>query len=93
MKPLSSHMFLGAVALTGEVSPPIRFTENCRLTADRYIKVLDRVLIPWIVKVAPANGVDPENTPTHSAYVAQNFLRERKISFGPKTCGLLTALV
>ena len=35
-------MFLGAVASTGEVSPPIWFPEGFRLGADSYIKALKK---------------------------------------------------
>ena len=42
----ASSMFLGAVASTGEVSPPIWFSTGFRLDSDSYIKELKKVLVP-----------------------------------------------
>ena len=54
-----SSMFLGVVASTGEVSPPIWFKEGFRLTAKDYIESLRTVLIPWMRRVAAAHGNVP----------------------------------
>ena len=51
-----SAMFLGAVASTGEVSPPIWFETGFKLGADRYILELEKTLIPWMKRVAHAHG-------------------------------------
>ena len=45
-------MLLGAVASTGESSPPIRFVGGYRLTAEDYVDKLRSTLIPWMLKVA-----------------------------------------
>ena len=49
-------MFLGAVASTGEVSPPIWFPTGFRLDSEAYIKALRETLIPWMRRVASACG-------------------------------------
>ena len=53
-------MFLGAVASTGEVSPPIWFPTGFRLDADAYIKSLRVTLIPWMKEVAMVHGSKKE---------------------------------
>ena len=54
-----SAMFLGAVASTGEVSPPIWFPSGFRLAADAYIKVLRSKIVPWMKRVVKAHGGVP----------------------------------
>ena len=48
-------MFLGAVASTGEVLPPIWFKQGFRLDLDAYIAALKKMLIPWMRLVASAH--------------------------------------
>ena len=50
-------MFLGVVASTGEVSPPIWFKEKETMTSAKYIAHLDKTLIPWMKKVAADHPV------------------------------------
>ena len=84
----ASLMFLGVVASTGEVSPPIWFKKKERLTAAKYIEILDKKLLPWMVKVAedhpvgPGGGPSPftfqqDGAPAHTAKATQDLLRER----------------
>ena len=58
--PRSKHpagaMMLGAVASTGEGSPPIWFPEGFWLGAEAYIEALKETLIPWMRRVAASRG-------------------------------------
>ena len=84
-------MFLGAVASTGEVSPPIWFKEGFCLDADSYIKELDKTLIPGMRAVSAVHGsattlapfIWPQDSaPAHRAKKkTMNFLRAQKIPF------------
>ena len=84
----ASVMFLGVVASTGEVSPPYWFKEKERLNAVKYVKILDRILLPWMAKVAADHPVGPDNVPSkfvfqqdgassHTAKLTQAFLKKR----------------
>ena len=55
-------MFLGAVASTGETSPPIWFPEGFRLGANGYIEALRDTLIPWMRQVALNLGNGPSSS-------------------------------
>ena len=99
--PRSKHpaavMFLGVVASTGEVSPPIWFPKGFRLNADSYIKALKQKIIPWMKEVAMVHGtvnrldmsrMDPaaftfqqDSAPAHRANKTLNFLHDEGISF------------
>ena len=48
-------MILGAVASTGETSPPIWFPAGFRLNAEEYIKSLRTIIIPWMHR-SPRRG-------------------------------------
>ena len=79
-------MFLGAVASTGETSPPIWFPEGFRLGANGYIEVLRDTLIPWMRQVAENRGNVPwifqqDSAPAHRAKKA--FLKEEGVNFWP----------
>ena len=54
----TSLMFLGAVASTGEASPPIWFPTGFRLSASNHQKVLRKTLIPWMKEVAEKHNKD-----------------------------------
>ena len=80
-------MFLGAVASTGETSPPIWFPEGFRLGANGYIDGLRDTLIPWMRQVAQNRGNVPfifqqDSAPTHRAKKTQEFLKEG-VNFWP----------
>ena len=87
----ASAMFLGAVASTGEVSPPIWFETGFRLGSDRYIKELKEVLIPWMRRVSHAHGASAaspasfvfqqDGAPAHRARKTVQFLNDSKIPF------------
>ena len=82
-------MLLGAVASTGEKSPPIWFPEGFRLNADGYIEALRTTLVPWIRRVAAAHGgsrpahmvFQQDSAPIHRARKTLAFLREENIPF------------
>ena len=59
LKHPASAMFLGAVASTGKVGPPIWFPTGFLLGADNYIKSLRSVIVPWTHRVAAAHGDVP----------------------------------
>ena len=76
----SSRMFLGVVASTGEVSSPIWFKKSERLNANKYIRILDQKLIPWMREVAASHGItsftfQQDGAPAHTATDTQNFLK------------------
>ena len=82
----ASVMFLGAVASTGETSPPIWFPQGFRLGADDYIKALKDTLIPWMRRVAAAHGNAPfvfqqDSAPAHRAKKTLEFLKGENINF------------
>ena len=52
-------MFLGAVASTGEASPPVWFPQGFGLGSEDYIKALKASIIPWMRKVALEHGSVP----------------------------------
>ena len=82
-------MFLGAVASTGEKSPPIWFPEGFHLGADGYIDALRQTLVPWMRRVAAAHrGSTPakfifqqDSAPAHRARRTLAFLQEENVSF------------
>ena len=82
-------MFLGAVASTGEKSPPIWFPQGFRLNAEAYIEALKKTLIPWMRRVAAAHGgarpapilFQQDGAPAHTAKATVNFLEEEGIPF------------
>ena len=79
-------MFLGAVASTGETSPPIWFPQGFRLGSKGYIKALRDTLIPWMKEVALAHGDVPfifqqDSAPAHRAKKTQEFLKEQGVKF------------
>ena len=82
-------MFLGAVASTGEKSPPIWFPQGFRLGADGYIKALRTTLIPWMKRVAHAHGgrtpakfvYMQDSAPAHTAKKTLAFLQQEKVDF------------
>ena len=81
-------MFLGVVASTGEVCPPIWFPEGFRLKSAEYIAVLRDSVIPWMRRIA-SNHARPfcfqqDGAPAHTARATVNFLEEEGITFwGP----------
>ena len=87
----ASAMFLGAVASTGEVSPPIWFSMGFRLGSEDYIKALWSTLVTWMRKVAAAHGLtEGESAPfvfqqdsasAHSAKKTLQFLKGKGIKF------------
>ena len=85
-------MFLGAVAATGETSPPIWFPSGFRLGAEAYIKSLKKTLVPWMREVALKHGqwqgpslapflFQQDSAPAHRARKTLDFLREEKNPF------------
>ena len=81
----ASAMFLGAVASTGEVLPPIWFPEGFRLDADAYIDALKKTLIPWMRSVAASHRAtfvfQQDSAPAHRAKKTLNFLKKEKNPF------------
>ena len=85
----SGAMLLGAVASTGEKSPPIWFPQGFRLNADSYIEALDRTLVPWMRRVAAAHGgarpapilFQQDGAPAHTARSTVQFLESKGIAF------------
>ena len=86
----ASAMFLGAVASTGEASPPIWFPTGFRLDSDGYIESLKKTLIPWMRRVAAAHGpagrpahiiFQQDSAPAHRAKKTLDFLRSEKLDF------------
>ena len=84
----ASLMFLGVVASTGEVCPPIWFPEGFRLKSADYIAVLAEKVIPWMLQIA-SNHARPfcfqqDGAPAQTARATVNFLNEEGIDFwGP----------
>ena len=79
-------MFLGAVASTGEVPPPIWFPSGFRLAADAYIEVLRTKILPWMRRVAEAYGGVPfilqqDSAPAHRAKKTLDFLNAEGITY------------
>ena len=88
-------MFLGAVASTGETSPPIWFPQGFRLGANGYIKALRDTLIPWMKEVAHAHGDVPfifqqDSAPAHRAKKTKSSSKNKESNFGPLKNGLQT---
>lgn len=85
----ASLMFLGVVASTGEVSPPIWFPKGFRLTALEYQAVLKKTLVPWMKGVASKYNkpfvFQQDGAPAHTAHTTQRFLEESNIKFWSKT--------
>ena len=82
----ASAMFLGAVASTGEVSPPIWFPTGFRLGADAYIDALRKTIVPWMRRVVQAHGGVPyvfqqDSAPAHRARKTLQFLEEEGIRY------------
>ena len=86
----AAAMFLGAVASTGETSPPIWFPQGFRLGSEAYIEALKKTLIPWMRGVADAHGSrgrpapfvwQQDSAPAHRAKKTTDFLRAEKIPF------------
>ena len=80
-----SAMFLGAVACTGEVSPPIWYPVGFRLGADDYIKSLQDIIVPWMKEVAATHGghfiFQQNSAPAHRSRKTQQFLQEQNVPF------------
>ena len=96
--PRSKHpagaMMLGAVASTGERSPPIWFPEGFRLDADSYIEALKNTLIPWMRRVAASRGTperpapfifQQDSAPAHRAKKTLAYLEEQRITYWKPT--------
>ena len=92
--PRSKHpagaMMLGAVASTGERSPPIWFPEGFRLGADAYIEALRSTLVPWMKRVAVSRGsaahpapfiFQQDSAPAHRAKRTLDYLKKEGIHF------------
>ena len=84
----ASLMFLGVIASTGEVCPPIWFPEGFRLSSADYIQVLRIKVVPWIRRIA-SNHARPfcfqqDGAPAHTAKATISYLKEEGITFwGP----------
>ena len=78
-------MFLGAVASTGETSPPIWFPEGFRLGANGYIEALRDTLIPWMRQVAQNRG----NVPSSSTRTPPLPTGQKKLKISLKKKGLI----
>ena len=82
-------MLLGAVASTGEKSPPIWFPQGFRLNADAYIEALDRTLVPWMRRVVAAHGgarpapilFQQDGAPAHTARKTVQYFEGQGIPF------------
>ena len=91
-------MFLGAVASTGETSPPILFPEGFRLGANGYIEALRDTLIPWMKQVAQKRGNVPfifqqDSAPAHRAKKLKISSRNKESNFGPLNNGRQTVQI
>ena len=80
-------MFLGCIASTGEVSPPIWFPQGFRLNAEEYIGVLRSTILPWLAEVSAKHNqpvvLQQDSAPAHAARRTQDFLREENVEFWP----------
>ena len=84
-------MLLGAVASTGEKTPPIWFPQGftCRLNADSYIKAIDCTLVLWMGRVTSTHGGEhPAPTlfqqdwaPTHTTRKTVQYLDWKGVPF------------
>lgn len=83
----ASAMLLGAVASTGEVSPPIWFDGGFRLTGADYVETLRETLVPWMRQVARKHRTtfvwQQDGAPAHTSRAAKDFLRS-KVPFWDK---------
>ena len=80
-------MFLGAVASTGEASPPIWFSTGFRLSASKYQEVLQKTLISWMKEVSEKHNdfiFQQDGAPAHTARSTQACLREAGVDFWEK---------
>ena len=93
----ASLMFLGAVASTGEASPPIWFPTGFHLSASHYQDVLRKTLIPWMKELAEKHKKDfifqQNDVPAHTAQSTQACLRELASISGRRTCGRHHSLI
>ena len=86
-------MLVGVVASTGEVGPPIWYTQGYRLCTTDYVKALREKIVPWMRKVAEDHGqggrpapfvFQQDSAPAHKARITLDFLKEEGINFwGP----------
>ena len=86
-------MMLGAIASTGERSPPVWFPEGFRLGADAYIEALKETLVPWMRRVAASRGsqatpapfiFQQDSAPAHRAKKTLEYLKNENINlFSP----------
>ena len=83
-------MMLGAVASTGERSPPVWFPEGFRLGADAYKEALRDTLVPWMRRVAASRGsltspapfiFQQDSAPAHRAKNTPAFLEEENVTY------------
>ena len=93
----ASALLLGAVASTGEVSPPIWFPTGFRLAADAFIEVLNKTLVPWMRRVSAAHGGVPfvfqqDSAPAHRAKKHFSSWMSKGSNIEPRRSGLLTPL-
>ena len=86
----ASAMFLGVVASTGEVSPPVWFKAGFRLDSATYIQTLQKTIIPWMRQVCLDHGTpstpaphvfQQDSAPAHRAHATVEFLKAQKIQF------------
>ena len=84
-KHLAGAVMLGAVANTGERSPPIWVPEGFRLGAEAYIEILRDTLILWMQRVAVSRGLlsgpapffyQQDSAPAHWAKKTLDFFKQ-----------------
>jgi AraC-like DNA-binding protein len=79
-------MVLGVVSSEGHVMPPHFFEKGLKVTADVYIDVLERVVVPWMRAVA--NGrhfiFQQDSAPAHAAKKTQEWLKKNVPEFWEK---------
>ncbi len=74
----ASLMFLGVVASTGHVSPPIFFERGFRLGQEKYLEKL-KDLVPWMKGIAGGRPLvfQQDLAPAHSARSVQRYLEDQ----------------
>ena len=77
---------LGVVGSDGKRMPPFFFKEGLKITTDVYIRVMSRVVKPWIDENYPNGNViwQQDSAPAHAATRTQKWLKERLPDFWPK---------
>ena len=82
----ASVMMLGVVGSDGQKMPPYFFEKGLKINTKVYLKVMKKVVFPWIKQTYPEDNTiyQQDSAPAHGAILTQKWCRENLPDFIPK---------